>query len=395
MQSFVASNSLARPLGAPLGMGARSDSLSYWEQVKNIIGSGFLDNPAQNTSLSLNGSTAGVTLHSDAFAAGWNGAEFFAVFRGQISPEVWADGQTRRAVQIWGDANNFVLLQKDGTGIWQWLYKAGGTQKIITSPLNDLTGRFTLGITVSKTNNRVIGYLNGYQIGLAQTGLGTWAGGLIAADTRFGDGKGSYYTSGMIEYVCTGNREATPAEMRQIAMLSNPTVISVIGDSISAPYATWPYLLAKKYRGGEICLMGHAVAGQSINGHMAAQAAATAGDNAHICIMALGTNDDNAGDMIALRAKVEAGIDIVRANNPGVTIEYMNVLPRYDGVAKDNIRAMLVTACANKGVPCWDTVSDPWILQADTSDNLHPTAAGHDKITAQVLERLSTANGTD
>ncbi len=121
---------------------------------------------------------------------------------------------------------------------------------------------------------------------------------------------------------------------------------------------------------------------------MAAQATACATDNADIIIMALGTNDNNAGNMATLQSAVEAGIDTVRGTNPNATVYYMNVLPRTTG-AKNNIRAAIAAACTAKSVTCWDTVTDPWINDVtDTIDGLHPNTAGYDKIVSRLLTRI-------
>jgi lysophospholipase L1-like esterase len=108
----------------------------------------------------------------------------------------------------------------------------------------------------------------------------------------------------------------------------------------------------------------------------------------------MGTNDDNAGNIATLQATVETAIDNLRASNPRATIYYMNVLPRWTDVGggtvvdKSSIRTAIAAACTAKAVTCWDTFTDPWITAAQTSDGLHPTAAGHAAIAAQVLARL-------
>jgi lysophospholipase L1-like esterase len=142
-------------------------------------------------------------------------------------------------------------------------------------------------------------------------------------------------------------------------------------------------------------MINHAAGGATILSHMAGQVSACSADGADVIILALGTNDNNAGDMAALRAAVEAGIDSLKSSNPGAKVCYMNVLPKWTdntGVTalnETNIRAAIALACTNKDIPCWDTFTIPWINAADTSDGTHPTAAGHAKIAAQVWARLA------
>ena len=133
------------------------------------------------------------------------------------------------------------------------------------------------------------------------------------------------------------------------------------------------------------------VAGAS---NLAAQATAAASDDADIIIIQLGSNDDNAGNMGTLQTAYEDGIIALKASNTNATIYAMNVLKRWanqtDGaeVDKSNIRTAIAAACTAQGITCWDTYTTPWIAQDETSDGIHPTAAGHAKIAAEVLARL-------
>lgn len=172
---------------------------------------------------------------------------------------------------------------------------------------------------------------------------------------------------------------------------ATPARIAIIGDSIAAisnSTGVWPYPVARRYNQGTVALSNHATTNMGVlvgTTNMAAQVTAAATDNADIIIMALGTNDNNAGDMGALQTAVENGIDTLRGTNPSAALYYMNVLPRASG-DKSLVRAAIVAACAAKSVPCWDTVTDPWIVPAtDTSDGLHPNAAGNVKIRDRVL----------
>lgn len=114
-------------------------------------------------------------------------------------------------------------------------------------------------------------------------------------------------------------------------------------------------------------------------------------DDADIIIIALGTNDDNGGNMAAIRATMATGIDDLRVSNSRATIYWLNILPRFDGPPyedKSILRPAIAAECAVKGVTCWDTFTDPWVTQAQLPDNLHPNASGHAAIAARVLALL-------
>ena len=178
-------------------------------------------------------------------------------------------------------------------------------------------------------------------------------------------------------------------------MGGGPTRFGVLGDSISNDSVLeWPGLVRFGYRDNYATLSNHASAGESIAGHMATQVTAAASDNANIIIIALGTNDNNAGDMGALQATYEAGIVALKATNPNATIYAMNVLPRWEDettgaeVDKSNIRTAIAAACTAQSVTCWDTYTTPWIDQDETVDGTHPDATGQAAIAAEVLSRL-------
>jgi lysophospholipase L1-like esterase len=191
------------------------------------------------------------------------------------------------------------------------------------------------------------------------------------------------------------DREPTAGEVLLSEPLK-PVVYSFIGDSIESMYNGWPDGVVGAYpNGSKSAIINHAVSGNSIMSHMDAQVVAAANDNADVIILALGTNDNNAGDMGALQAEVEENLAELKLSNPKAAIYYMNVLPRWTDasgtteVDKSNIRTAIAAACTAQKVTCWDTYSTPWITASDTSDGIHPsTTSGCGKIATEVLARL-------
>jgi lysophospholipase L1-like esterase len=168
----------------------------------------------------------------------------------------------------------------------------------------------------------------------------------------------------------------------------------VIGDSISVCTAgKWPWDFCHAlYATGHTFYTGRAASGAKIITEMDGQVAAAVSDNPDLIIIAMGTNDTSP---TGIQAKVEANIDTLKSDHPGIPIYCINVLPRWTDntgatpVDKAANRAAIAAACATKSVPCWDTFTDPWITAADTLDGLHPNDTGNTKINARLMALLS------
>jgi len=172
----------------------------------------------------------------------------------------------------------------------------------------------------------------------------------------------------------------------------------LLGDSITSPGSfagsNWATIVSIENT-VPLRIIDHASAGETIITHMDAQTAEACNDYADLIFIALGTNDNNAGNMTTLQAEVEENIAELKSTNPVATIYYLNVLPCWTDetgdveVDKSNIRTAIAAACATQGVTCWDTYTDPWITADQTVDGVHPNAAGHAAIAAEVLALLS------
>jgi len=167
-------------------------------------------------------------------------------------------------------------------------------------------------------------------------------------------------------------------------------VMTNIGDSITSD----PSYVGKVRNAKHYWSNNWAVGTSTIISDFSTQVANAVNDNADIIIIALGTNDDNFGNMVALQSAFESGISTLKTTNPNAKIYVMNVLPRWTDtgggtpVDKSNIRNAISTACASQNVICWDTFSDPWIDASDTVDGLHPDDAGHQKISDRIVALL-------
>jgi len=169
------------------------------------------------------------------------------------------------------------------------------------------------------------------------------------------------------------------------------TYMTALGDSITTP-PSWALDIC--YTKGWVFTT-YSLGGASIIAHMATQVSAAANDNASIIMIQLGTNDSNLeSNMTTLRTTVENQIQALKLSNPNATIYYINIFPRWTDTSgatifdRSNIRSTISLACSNVGVTCLDTFTDPWITASDTSDGLHPTRAGDEKIKNRILTLL-------
>lgn len=147
--------------------------------------------------------------------------EFTAIIWGKVSAAgVWTDGAARTLVSFGVNASNYIFLSKgasNNTVICGCVF--GGTAKSQAKASISESGFFSLGLTVSKSNDRLITYYNGVAAGAAVSGLGIWAGTIV--DTRSNLGMrintGTEPFTGLLGGYSLINREATSEEMAATA----------------------------------------------------------------------------------------------------------------------------------------------------------------------------------
>jgi lysophospholipase L1-like esterase len=305
----------------------------------------------------------------------------------------WTDGVGTVFQWLITDGANIEYAAKNVDSSLCGVINRGGTNLVSVIPHFYPSGWFHYFVTWSDSHSRVRVFLNGelYQ----EFTAGVWAGGLAGALLYSSDGVTSW--KGCDDtHVLVGGREPTPGEVHALATAAAPIArLSVLGDSITAAWADhsdWSWQVGYTWRSSLAICINHAEATMGIltGAHnLAYQAAAAAGDDADAIIVALGINDNDGGDMSALQTAYQAGLAALRASNRRAALYALNVWPICNGGTAANLRPAIAAACAAQSVTCLDPVSTPWFLDGDTSDHLHPTAAGHAKIATQVLSRLT------
>lgn len=407
-----------------------SGGLSYYQNIINLVGQSSIvayypmDEPSGTTVTdivnALNGtvtnSTRGVAGIGDGKTAtsfdgtgygSWiaakdtlNGSEGTLMIWAKVSAAAdWTDGAFHVASRALVDAPNNIAIQKLNTNnTLQTPYKAGNT--LLSPAMGNVsnTGWFNFGCVWSKSGNFVAGLYNGARFDLRTT-LGDWAGvPTVMAIASNLAASASVAWKGSLAHMLLLNRALTEADSCKSVDLAGigTRTFTMIGDSISSSATGYQIGVLGSYNGGNARLRNHAVSGGGIVAGsgaqlMDAQVVAAASDNADRIIIALGVNDNNGGNMTTLQAEAEENIIELKANHPNATIYWMNVLPNWTNnttgpeVAKGNIRTAIAAACTAQSITCWDTYTDPWIAQNQTSDGLHPTAAGHAAILARIL----------
>lgn len=350
------------------------------------------------TSVLLDGSAGLVNVFSASLASAFSATEgTLSLF---ATKTAWDNATTKSFLAFSADASNRIYLRKGATeNQISFAFIANATTYGVSKLITNLNFN-NYGITWSKTNNRIRFFVNGclyHEFAYAET----WAGALTTAALGSAAATPSLPFDGKQAHGFIASREASLAEMFNVATVNIPPIkITTLGDSITNATSAgnnWIDLVSSGY--GYAGDLNYAYPGSTIiHGgtypDMADQVLSAASDNANIIIIALGTNDDNAGNMTTLQAEVEAGIIALKASNPNATIYYMNLLPRWTNtgglteIDKGNIRTAIAAACTAQSITCWDTYTTPWITAGDTSDGTHPILAGHQKICVEVLARL-------
>jgi len=290
----------------------------------------------------------------------------------------WIDGVVRHFCEFRADTQNRIYCRRASVD-----YKlefnmiagnvtAGAAVQVIPS-LNWMR----VGMVWSKSGNFFNGYVNGNLVYTAPL-TGTWIGSLFSTNAVLGAANTSG-TSSMLGWQSESillNRAPTADEIIRDYTISSVERLSILGDSIPNDPSEWPYYLQDM--NPNLIVLNHASPGHSIASNLAAQVLEAANDNADKTIIALGTNDYNAGNMSTLQSIYETAIQDLKTSNKNTVVSSLNLGYRCTStnglseVPLGNLRTMIAAAAAAKGISCFNQYS-PRVLEAlNTKDGLHP-----------------------
>jgi hypothetical protein len=344
----------------------------------------YSNTPTLNGGMSIFGTPAVYMTDSQNCAANidyFDGDEGSLLLFVKPDAGVWAgSGKTMLKGQI--DGNNDISVTT-GTDTFAMYFISGG-QSVGTIPFWGRSGWMSIFMTWSKINNKVELYANGTLFTEAAY-TGTWSGGAFWLVIGF---YGGLCCPGLYSDFVLAKKYTPRETVRELIDLSgNCKRVSILGDSTDNGWDAWHGYMARDYTYRQIGVVDHSVPGQSVMGHMAAQAAACEHDDADIIICALGANDGVSTD--ALITEYAKNLALLKTTNPRAVLYGMGVKPATTNPGRAGTNARIQAACAQEGAIYWNT--DGWITPlTDTADGLHPNAAGHQKIAAQALSRLNS-----
>lgn len=151
-----------------------------------------------------------------AFRLAFGGSE--GGFVAWIIVDDWSPAGPLNFITLQRDGNNFIRGYIDSALGLVLQYKAGvaGAQSVVINSVVGRTSLFHVGLTWSKANDRVRGYIDGVQSGGTQTGLGTWGGSLNVSDVGSAGGGSADFFDGWMQHIVIASAEPSPAQMLQL-----------------------------------------------------------------------------------------------------------------------------------------------------------------------------------
>jgi hypothetical protein len=130
-----------------------------------------------------------VDIYSAWLAAHFSGAKgSLGIWARITDAAVWNDGVARYFASIRSDGSNLIRITKPAVlNTVRCVYIAAGTILTVDDvSLGGATDWFLIGITWDKSADEFKAYINGAQVGVTQTGLGTWTGALDTTTCNLG-----------------------------------------------------------------------------------------------------------------------------------------------------------------------------------------------------------------
>ena len=213
-------------------------------------------------SVLYDGSTGVANVYSTTFKNNFSPAEMSISMWIKTDTSFWNSITSRYLCNFQVDANNYLSFYHYGNapgtnGLVAINYKAGGTLKAFQWEIATTSGHGPLtrtgwdnwGFSLSASNNRIRGFLNGYQYDLDATGLGTWSGGNLTSTKAlfcgFNVGSSQLSFNGNMAHVAIWNKELTYDNWNDVANASRYPLkgLLFIGDSKQSTARSWHFRL--------------------------------------------------------------------------------------------------------------------------------------------------------
>lgn len=166
------------------------------------------------TAPSFDGATSYNNVFSASLAAAFSGVVGTAHVWFRL-PEI-VDGTNRFMLNLFADVNNRVVIDRSAPTTMRWRYIAGGTTKTLNITVAVTTWQ-SITITWNKVGDQAIGYSNGVQNGVTQTGLGVFAGSIGTALIGASTAAPTFAWNGLEAHVALWNRVLSAAEVLSLA----------------------------------------------------------------------------------------------------------------------------------------------------------------------------------
>jgi hypothetical protein len=205
------------PIWEPAGTDVHDYSGMRRHAVSVALGARAAGSDGVHQAALFDGATSYVNVYSASLAAAFNGAEGTVLIWPRVyNNAVWTDGLMHTVCRFFVDWNNYSTVYKDIADLLTWLYSSGGVAFAVTLAVIPTTF-MCLGMTWSKSNNRMRAFYNGLQTGVDQNGLGVWAGALSAAATVIGADNTAPASCwyGWIDHCALWSAELSPSEVKQ------------------------------------------------------------------------------------------------------------------------------------------------------------------------------------
>lgn len=265
--------------------------------------------------------TGNVNLFGAGLTASWNGNECTISGWAKVSAAGdWTDGAARYLIDLLADANNQIYIRKSSTNnTLQFVRVASSTSKVIAVTFSD-AGAFHVALTISVASGELRAYLNGVQVGVTQTAIGSYSGTPASGTTVIGasNSGSSLGWKGSIEGIRRDNAALAPIDVARLAHSKGFIVYD--GDSrtqgTTSPYPTQAAqvagLLAKRYGFQNIGVSGQTVLQMSSDA--ASQIGALYRDYwPTVAVGWGGVNDGHAGfDAATIWSRLQTWAGIVR-----------------------------------------------------------------------------------